>query len=131
MLLSPLPDPEGGVLTALPDPDDVKGLMSAMSYRVSQIVGELVQLAVTYGIHGQPLTFGQFTFQLTRVTEKWSVYISSDGGPPRDLLGTRLDEKLLFLECAEEFDKAYQARIISLYDRLRTLAKNTLREQSG
>lgn len=107
----------------LPDPAEVKELMSAMSSRVAAVVADLVELATTYGVHGRTLTLGDFSFQLTRISERWSVYVTSTSGGPRELLGSRIDEKLLFLEHAGEFEKNYRERIVSLYEQLRKLTQ--------
>jgi hypothetical protein len=106
----------------LPDPEDVKGLMSAMSYKVQCIVDEVVKLAADYGVHGRTIVFGEFSFQVTRISEKWSVYITSSNWT-RDLTGAKLDEKLLFLEHSDEFVKDYRDRIVALYGQLRKLAQ--------
>lgn len=110
----------------LPKPEEVKTLMTAMSDRVQSIVEELVSLALDYGVHGKPMAFGEFSFQLTRVTriaDKWAVYVTANAGEPKDVMFTRIDEKLLFLEHSPEFVKAYHQRIVEVYDRLRSLTK--------
>lgn len=106
----------------LPDPTDVKRLMSVMSDKVSDVVVRLRVLAAEYGVHGRILTYGEFSFQLTRINERWSVYISSASGPLRDLEGSKLDEKLLFLEHVEEFEEDYLKRIRDLYGKLKKMA---------
>jgi hypothetical protein len=113
------PAPKGEM--ELPTPEDVKDLMTAMSVRVEGIVVGLILLATAYGVHGRSLTYGEFSFQVTRIQEKWSVYIFSSGGP-KDLLGARIDEKLLFLEHSKEFKKDYEERIVSLYQQLRKIS---------
>lgn len=108
----------------LPDPQEVKRLMCLASSRVDDVVTKLRMLAAEYGVHGRIFTHGQFTFQLTRVNEKWSIYIVQGSSPARDLQGSKLDEKLLFLEKADEFEAEYAARIRELYATLKELAQD-------
>ena len=108
-------------MTNLPDPQEVKRLMSAASTRVSDSIVKMRMLASEYGVHGRVFVHGQFSFQLTRVNERWSVYIVQGSSPPRDLEGAKLDEKLLFLEKVEEFEAEYAQRIRDLYETLKEL----------
>jgi hypothetical protein len=103
----------------LPDPDEVKRLMSAMSDKVAATVARMVALAVEYGVHGRIRAYGEFSFQLTRINERWSVYISSSSGSSREISTSRIDEKLLFLEHAEEFEVDYTKRILDVYGKLK------------
>ena len=64
------------------------------------------------------------SFQLTRVNERWSIYIVQGTSPARDLQGSKLDEKLLFLEKADEFEAEYIQRIRDLYETLKELAQD-------
>lgn len=106
----------------LPDPQEMKRLMTLASGRVDDVITKLRMLAAEYGVHGRIFTHGQFTFQLTRVNERWSIYIIQGSSPARDLQGAKLDEKLLFLEKADEFEAEYGQRIKDLYATLQELA---------
>jgi hypothetical protein len=103
----------------LPDPAKVRRLMSQMSDKVADIVARMVALAIEYGVHGRIQAYGLFLFQLTRINERWSVYITASSGHPRELPGARIDEKLLFLEHAEEFEADYSRRILDVYEKLK------------
>jgi hypothetical protein len=107
----------------LPDPTDMKRLMTLASGRVDDVLTKLRMLAAEYGVHGRIFTYGQFSFQLTRVNERWSIYIVNGSSPARDLQGSKLDEKLLFLEKADEFEAEYAQRIRDLYGTLKELAQ--------
>ena len=105
----------------LPDPAEMKRLMTLASGRIEDVVTKLRMLAAEYGVHGRIFTYGQFSFQLTRVNERWSIYIVQGTSPARDLQGAKLDEKLLFLEKADEFEAEYIQRIRDLYETLKEL----------
>lgn len=108
----------------LPDPADVKRLMTLASSRLDDLITKLRLLAAEYGVHGRVFTHGQYSFQLTRVNERWSIYIVHGTAPARDLQGSKLDEKLLFLEKADEFEAEYGQRIRDLYETLQELAED-------
>jgi hypothetical protein len=108
----------------LPDPADVKRLMTLASGRVDDVITKLRLLSAEYGVHGRVFAYGQYSFQLTRVNERWSVYIVQGSAPARDLQGSKLDEKLLFLEKADEFEAEYGQRIRDLYETLQELAED-------
>jgi hypothetical protein len=108
----------------LPDPQEVKRLMTLASTRLDDVITKLRMLAAEYGVHGRIFTHGQFSFQLTRVNERWSIYIVQGTSPARDLQGSKLDEKLLFLEKADEFEAEYIQRIRDLYETLKELAQD-------
>ena len=107
----------------LPKPEDVRNLMGSVSHRVQTIVEEVVKLAMEYGIHGRSLVSGQYSFQVTRISEIWFVYVKAYDGDPKEITRARLDEKIIFLEHSDEFVKEYRERIISVYDQLRKLAE--------
>lgn len=107
----------------LPDPQEMKRLMTLASGRIEDVVTKLRMLASEYGVHGRIFTYGQFSFQLTRVNERWSIYIVQGTSPARDLQGAKLDEKLLFLEKADEFEAEYVHRIRELYATLKDLSE--------
>jgi len=109
---------------ALPDPADMKRLMTVASSRVDDVITKLRLLAAEYGVHGRVFTHGQYRFQLTRVNERWSIYIVQDSSPARDLQASKLDEKLLFLEKADDFEAEYEQRIRDLYETLQELTED-------
>lgn len=106
-------------LPPLPDPDEISRLMGLVASRVTEILVRMRLLAIKYGVHGWILTTGGFEFQLTRVNEKWSIYLSSQTMTKRDLEYAKMDEKILFLEHAETFESDYSKRILELYGKLK------------
>lgn len=107
----------------LPDPAELKRLMTAASTRLDDVITKLRMLAAEYGVHGRVFTHGQYSFQLTRVNERWSIYIVQSSSPARDLQGSKLDEKLLFLEKADEFEAEYAQRILEVYEKLKKMVE--------
>ena len=106
----------------LPDPQEVKRLMSSASNRVRDIIVQMRMLADQYGVHGDVTTCtGDLSFQLTRINERWSVYVFPAVGSTHDLEGAKLDEKILFLEQADQFQAAYAKRILGLYEKLKKM----------
>ena len=108
----------------LPDPVEMKRLMTQASGRVDDVLTKMRLLASEYGVHGPILTYGQYSFQLTRVNERWSIYIVGGSSPARDLQGAKLDEKLLFLDKAGDFQAEYAGRIRQIYATLKDISEN-------
>lgn len=103
----------------LPKPEDVKAQMGAVNAMAQAVINRLTTLAVDYGVHGTPEFYGtQTAFQVTRIAEQWSVYVSVSGSTRALLSASRVELKVLFLENAAEFVKSYEQQIASLYGRL-------------
>lgn len=96
--------------------------MNSVSQKVEEHVAVLASLALEYGVHGRIHgPFAGSVFQVTRVNSKWTLYVSKHSGPQLEILGAKVDEKLLFLEQAATIDKAYRDRIREVYGQLQKL----------
>lgn len=102
----------------LPSPQNVKAVFTRLSELVQKANDRMVNLAKSYGIHGDPIHGTLKTYRVTRVGETWGIYAS-----PMDPMGAtleichgiKIEAKIELLQIVDEIEREYLKKVAVVF----------------